>query len=165
MDSNEVVQSSRRKRLTIVLVIAVVVTQGGYLAWQALRPQPLIPLAAYVLAHGHEQRILPPLAEQLGIPLSPPVCQFMAARSPSGQIRQVQIRQRPGTHYVDIIFSNIAPGETEAYYYLTSQYGKLHKNIYIKTEPQPVENGEERFLKELDFWQTWLREKMKLDEK
>jgi hypothetical protein len=89
----------------------------------------------------------------------------MTARSQSGQIRQVQIRQRPGTHQVDIIFANIAAGETEAYYYLTSQHGKLLKSIYIKTEPQPVENGEEQFLKERDFWQTWLRAKMELEEK
>jgi hypothetical protein len=89
----------------------------------------------------------------------------MAARSQSGRTLQVQIHQRPSTHQVDIIVANIAAGETEAYYYLSSLYGKLLKSIYMKTAPQPVENAEERFFKERDFWQTWLRAKMGLEGK
>lgn len=165
IQKNSASKTQKRKRLAILLVVAVVLTQGGYLAWQALRPQPLTPLAAYTLAHSHQERLLPPLAEQLAIPLSPQVCQSMAAKSPRGQVRQVQVRQRPGTHQVDIIFANIAAGETETNYYMTSPYGQLLKSICMKTAPQPAEHAEERFFNERAFWQTWLRAKIKLEGK
>lgn len=157
-------KSAPRKRLVVLLVLAFVAVQVGYLVWQTLRPQPLKPMADYVIAHGRQQQIIPPLAQQLGIPLANLTCNFLSAKSQSGRVRVLEVRQRPGTRYVDIIFSDVAPGETEAYYYLTSQFGKLINSIHMTTKPQPVENAEERFQKEWDFWQTWQREAIKLDQ-
>lgn len=82
-----------------------------------------------------------------------------------GEPSKSRYANAPAPTQVDIIFANIAGGETEANYYLTSPHGKLLKGIYMKTAPQAVEHAEERFLKVREFWQTWLHAKMELEEK
>jgi hypothetical protein len=156
-----------------VLGIAVIVALNMVAAWRrAPDPALMKSLADHVLANGEPAPIPPNAAKLFGIPsdgqplvgpqilveVGPPAVTYdKANRAPPDLevgVRGIQVRPRPGTDQTDIFLLN-AISDSEAYYYLTSDSGKLEKVIRMSAEPAVMQYGDAPFAAETAFWREW----------
>jgi hypothetical protein len=149
----------------VISLVAVVAALAIEFVKKPPAPQPLDHLAAFVGSHGKLAPLAPAVARFFGIPEESVVFTQCSVISESGRTRSIGVRLRPKLHYIDILLIDTEPGVDGAYFYLTSTTGELVESAYFDTEPHKIDDAEQRFEHERDFWLFWQNEKLKHDAK
>ena len=156
------------RRWLPTLIMAALVVAAAILLPQLRNPaapKPLEELAAFVESRGKPRAMLPDIAKFFDMPDGGGQFMGRSAIADSGRKRLIEVRRRTDSGIVDILLVDEHSDGRSAYFYQTSDAGKLIKSTYYETEPRPVDDANQRFENEKGFWITWLREHLKHEAK
>lgn len=169
--------------VALVTVIGVFAEEKGNDGPAQKNDKPLEALAVKVLARGAKVKISKGCANHFSLPSGPEDLEFVEiaveleegqakatyeAKNPKPenhkytQVKAVQIRRRGNSEKVDLFFVDSYRADKQAtkgrgYTYLTSTHGRLEKAALVHSSVEAVKEENEKFAKEVTFWQEWLK--------
>ena len=145
-------------RLTIGVI--VVFSVAGFVFGKWPERLAMEPLVAFVLETGSPTRVSETALKYFDVIDDPGSFHELRADSESGRTRAIQVRRRESGDF-DVFLLELLPNGTSGHFYLTTQWGRLWKAAYLGDKPEAIDNAQEKFQSELDFWKHWRLDKLK----
>jgi hypothetical protein len=152
-----------RRTPQILILSLLAISIAVLVAWSTAKTsdqETMESLVEFVVKHGRMGTVTPEGLAYFEIPADDVRFKHVTAVSESGRSRSIQVRRRTHTGQFDVFLVDVRD-RSSAYFYLTSLRGELINAAYLDPEPHSVDDAQERFQHELDFWKHWRSERIK----
>ena len=146
--------------LAALIVIAVVaaVFIGFLIGPTSAEQQQMEELASFVLATGESTEVSAFKLAYFVLPLKTPKFYELRTLSEGGGTKAIQVRLREdGT--LDVFVLDLLSNGAGSFY-LSNDGGRLVQSAYFDDRVVPINDAQDKFKRELEFWNHWREQKL-----
>jgi hypothetical protein len=142
----------------IVIILVVAVVFGFLIGHTSADQQQMEELASFVLSTGEPTEVSANTLAYFVLPLENPQFYELQAVSEGGGKKAIQVRLREDGTLDVFVLDQLSNGAGS--FYLSNAGGRLVQSAYFDDRVEPINDAQDKFKRELEFWNHWREQKL-----